>query len=226
MPALVGEALLVERLEHDVDLLFEHLPVERLVRQDAAEGLDLPGVVAAPDPEDHPPVGEDVRGGEVLGEAQRVPHRADVETAADPQAPGHMREMHPQHEDVRDALVAFVLEVVLGEPQGVEAEPVHRLRKRLGLREHRDEVLVRIAAVVRRGRVLAHVAQIDVARVEGRKLGDHRGFSVYSTRGGGHSPRRAPSSGTYHEHAAPANSAPTHSRSGGNEVAWTVYSPA
>ena len=102
----------------------------------------------------------------VLGEAQRVPHRADVEAAADPKAFGHVREMHAQHEDVGDDLVALVLEVVLGEPQGVEAQAVHRLREGLGLREHRHEVLVRVAAVVRRSRILAHVAQIDMARVE------------------------------------------------------------
>ena len=69
MLAVVGEALLVERLEDEVDLLLEHLPVERLIHHHAAEGLHLPGVIAAPDPEDHASVGEDVRGGVVLGEA-------------------------------------------------------------------------------------------------------------------------------------------------------------
>ena len=171
---LVGEALVVERLEDDVDLLLEHLPIERLIHHDAAEGLDLPGVISAPDPEDHAAVGEDVGGRVVLGETQRVPHRADVEAAADPQAFRHVREVHCHHQDVRDALVAFVLEVVLGEPEGVEAEPVHALRNRLGLGEHRHEVLVRVTAFVRRSRILAHVAQIDMARVERRKLGDHR----------------------------------------------------
>ena len=73
------------------------------------------GVVAAPDPEDHAAVGEDVGGGVVLGQTQRMPHRTDVEAAADSQPLGHVREMHRHHQDVGDALVAFVLEVVLGE---------------------------------------------------------------------------------------------------------------
>ena len=166
MPAVVREAFVVECLEDDVDLLLEHLPVQILVHHDAAEGLDLPGVVAAPDSEDHAAVGEDVGGGVVLGQAQRVPHRTDVEAAADPQPLRHVREMHRHHQDVRDALVAFVLEVVFGKPERVVAEPVHALRDGLGLGEHRHEVLVRVAALVRRSRILAHVAQVDMARVE------------------------------------------------------------
>ena len=166
MLAVVREALVVERLEDDVDLLFEDLPVERLIHHDPAEGLDLPRVIAAPHPEAHATVGEDVSGRVVLGETQRMPHGTDVEAAADPQSFRDVREMYRHHQDVRDALVTFVLEVVLGEPEGVEAEPVHALRDRFGLRKHRHEVFVRVAALVRRRRILAHVAQIDMARVE------------------------------------------------------------
>ena len=55
-----------------------------------------------------------------------------------------MRQVHREHQDVGDALVAFALEVVLGEPERVEAEAVHRLRDRLGRVEHADQLLVRI----------------------------------------------------------------------------------
>ena len=41
--------------------------------------------------------------------------------------------MHRQHEDVGNALVALVLEVVLGQPQRVVAQRIHLLRHGLGL---------------------------------------------------------------------------------------------
>ena len=74
--------------------------------------------------------------------------------------------MDRHHQDVRQALVTFVLEVVLGEPEGVVPQPVHGPRERLGLGEDRHQVFVRVAALVGGGRVLSHVAEIDMARVE------------------------------------------------------------
>ena len=81
--ALVRERPLVERLEDDLDLLLEQLAVGVLVEHRRAERLDLAGVVAAPDAEDDPAVGQQVDGGVVLGQPERVPHRRDVEAAAD-----------------------------------------------------------------------------------------------------------------------------------------------
>ncbi len=86
--ALVRERLALERLEQDVDALFEDLAVGVLVGQRRAEGLDLAGVIAAGDAKDHPPAAEDVGHRVVFGEAQRVPHRHDVEAAADLQVLG------------------------------------------------------------------------------------------------------------------------------------------
>ena len=74
--------------------------------------------------------------GEVLRQAQRMPHRRDVEAAADPQPLRHMRQVHRQHQDVGHALVALVLEVVLGQPERVEAQRVHLLGDGLRLLEH------------------------------------------------------------------------------------------
>jgi hypothetical protein len=72
----------LEGLEQDFDPLLEHLAVGVLVQQRRAEGLDLPGVVAAPDAEDDTPAGQDVGHRIILGEVQRMPHRHDVEAAA------------------------------------------------------------------------------------------------------------------------------------------------
>ena len=67
--ALVAEAVVVERLEDDVDLLLEELAVAGLVAERRAEGLDLARVIAAPDTERDAPAGQDVRHRIVLGEA-------------------------------------------------------------------------------------------------------------------------------------------------------------
>jgi hypothetical protein len=140
--ALVREGALVERCEDEIDLLLEQLAVGGLIEQGRPERLDLAGVVAAPDAEHDPAVGQPVDGGEVLGHPDRVPHRRDVEAAADPDVPGEMAEMESQHQHVRDALVPFALEVVLGQPEDVVAGPVHELRDGLALRKHRGQVVV------------------------------------------------------------------------------------
>ena len=81
--ALVRERLLVERLDDDVDLLLEQFAVGVLVEHRRAERLDLARVVAAADAEDHAAPGQHVGDRVVLGQAQRVPHRRDVEAATD-----------------------------------------------------------------------------------------------------------------------------------------------
>ena len=81
--------------------------------------------------------------------------------------------MHRHHQDVGQALVAFVLEMMLGEPQGLVAERVHALGDRLGFFKDAGEVLVRIAPLVGRGGVLAAVGEIDVAGVNSGKFCDH-----------------------------------------------------
>jgi ankyrin repeat protein len=87
-----------------------------------------------------------------------------------------MREMDGEHQDVGQALVALALEVVLGQPEGAVPVLVHAAGDGLGLREDRDQVLVRVAALVGGGGHLPHVGKIDVAGVDGRELGDHDGI--------------------------------------------------
>src|SRR2546428_6639644 len=55
----------------------------------------------------------------------RVPHRRDVEAAANLDVLRDVAEVQGQQQDVRDALVPFALEVMLGQPEGVIAPPIH-----------------------------------------------------------------------------------------------------
>jgi len=102
-----------------------------------------------------------------------MPHRRDVEAAADLDLLGDVRQVHRRHEEIRQALVALVLEVVLGQPDRVVAQLVHRPGDGVRLREHRRQVLVPVAPLVGRGGHLAHVGQIDVAGIDGGEPGDH-----------------------------------------------------
>jgi hypothetical protein len=54
-------------------------------------------MVAAADSEDHPSVGQVIGRGKVFGEPQGMPHRRNVEAAAELQAFSHVRQMHTQH---------------------------------------------------------------------------------------------------------------------------------
>src|SRR3990172_599943 len=80
------------------------------------------GVPPAPPAEAGAPAGEDVGGGEILRQPERVPHGGDVEAAPDAQSPRQMGQVDGDHQDIRNALVALVLEVVLGQPKGVVPE--------------------------------------------------------------------------------------------------------
>ncbi len=132
----VRKGFLGQRLHHDVDLLFEDLAVGLLVEHRHSKGLDLSSVIATTHPETDPAPGKDVGLGEVLGQPQRVPGRYDIEAATEAELLCQVGEMHRQHQDVGDALVAFSLEMVLGEPERVVAECVHATGHGLGLGEH------------------------------------------------------------------------------------------
>src|SRR5262249_25479520 len=83
-------------------------------------------------------------------QADGMPHREHVEGAAELQAARLGGEPERELDEVREALVALVLEVVLGGPERVIAEVVHQLgdvargEKRLG------EPLAAVAPRVRR----------------------------------------------------------------------------
>ena len=171
--AFVAERLLVERLEDDIDLFLEQLAVGRLVEQRRTERLHLARVIAAAEAEDHPAARQNVRHRVVLGQAQRMPHRRDVEAAADLQVLRHVRQMQRHHQHVGNALGALALEMMLRHPERVVAVTVHQHRHRLRLLQRGGEMLVVIQPIVDRRAGVADVVQIDMARVEAVEFRDH-----------------------------------------------------
>ena len=171
----MAEPLVVEGLEDNVDLLFEERAVGLLVGQRRAEGLDLARMIAASDTKRDAAAGEDVDGGEILGEAQRVPHRRDVEAAADLDVAGLVGEVQGHQDGVGNALRALGLEMMLGHPEAVVAEPIHDLGHVLGLAERRRQMLVAVAAVVGGRAGIADVIEVGMASIQAVELGDHGG---------------------------------------------------
>ena len=142
MLALVGKGAVVEGLENYLYLLFKQFPVGVLVNNRGAKGLHLPAVVAAAHAENHPPVGQDVGGGIVLGQAQRVPHGGDVKPAADFERLGQVGQVNAKQQQVGDALVPLPLKVMLGHPEGFIVQPVHQDGDRLGFVKNGGQVII------------------------------------------------------------------------------------
>ena len=82
-------------------------------------------MVTAADTEDSAPLGQDVGDGVILSEPQWMPHRRDVKAAAYFEVPGEMAKMHGHHEKIRNHLIAFRLEVMLGHTKRIPAGLVH-----------------------------------------------------------------------------------------------------
>src|ERR1700758_3938210 len=71
--------------------------------------------------------------------------------------------MERRHQDIRDALIAFVLKMVLGHPEGIVTDTIHQLGHRLGLVEDAGQVLVGKSTVVHRGAAIAGVLHVDMS---------------------------------------------------------------
>jgi hypothetical protein len=170
----MAERLLVEALQHHIDLLLEELAVGGGVEKRGAERLHLARVVAAADAHDDAAVGDDVRHRVVLGEAHRMPHGQDVERAAELQPSGLGGEPRAQHDEVRQHLVALALEVMLRRPQAVVAQLVHRLGHVLGRREGFHEPLVAVPARLGGRAAEADVLELDLTDVQHGEFADHR----------------------------------------------------
>ncbi len=167
------ERLLVEALQQQLQPFLEDFAVGVGIEQRRAKGLDLAGVIAAADPHDHPAVGHDVGHRVVLGEPDGVPHRQDVERASQFKPLGLGRQPKAELDQVRQALVAFALEMMLGRPQRVIALLVHDPRHVAHRREDLGQALVRIPAIVRRGPVEPDIVELDLADIERVKPLDH-----------------------------------------------------
>ena len=63
--------------------------------------------------------------------------------------------------------------MVLGEPEGVVARPVHQLGESAGFVEDSDEVLVGFDAVVDRQALEAQTVHLDMAAEEGVEVLEH-----------------------------------------------------
>jgi hypothetical protein len=160
------ENVLPERPEDHVELLLEQLAIGVLVEQGRSERLHLARLVASPRSENDPPPGHDVRDRIVLGKPNWVPDRQNVEGAAELQPRRLGREPGVEQDQVREHLVPLALEVVLGRPEAVEASFVHQLRKLPGSVERLDQPFVRIAPLVCRLAVTAHVVEFDEPNIE------------------------------------------------------------
>src|SRR5262249_17745012 len=138
--ALMREALVVEGIEDDIDLLLKERPIGLRVAQWGAERFSLARVVAATDAKDDAAAGENVNGGEVLRQPQRVPHRSDIEAATNLDVFRSVREVQCHKDGVGNAFSAFGLEVVLGHPETIVAKPIHERGHGLGLAQRSCEV--------------------------------------------------------------------------------------
>ena len=172
--ALEVEGVLVEALEQELELLLEQFAIGLGVEQRRAERFHLAGVIAAADTHDNAPVGHDVGHRIVLGEPDRVPHRQDVEGAAELEPLGLGGEPQSELDQVRQDLVALALEMVLGRPQHVVAELVHELRDVARGRERLPQPLVGIAPVVGRRAGKPDIVELDLADIEDVEVLDHR----------------------------------------------------
>ena len=178
--ALVMELLLVEALQQELQLLLEQLAIGVGVKQWRAERLDLARVIAAPDAHDDAPVGDDIRHRVILGEADRMPHRQNVEGAAEFEPPRLRCEPQPPLDQIGDALIAFALEVMLRAPEAVIACFVHDARDVERGLKHLRQPLVRVAPLVRRRAVEADIVELDLPDIERVKAFDHGGAQPLS----------------------------------------------
>ncbi len=74
-----------------------------------------------------------------------------------------MGEVHRRHQYIGYALVAFMLEMVLGHPEGIVSDAIHQLRHRLGFIEHRSQVFVGKSTVIHRDPAIADIVHVDVS---------------------------------------------------------------
>src|SRR5712691_7808914 len=176
--ALMREALVVEGIEDDIDLLLKERPVGLLVAQWGAERFHLARVVAATDAKDDAAAGEDVSGSEVLRQPQRMPHRSDIEAATNLDVFRSVREVQCHKDGVGNAFSAFALEVMLGHPETVVAKAIHERGHGLGLAQRSCKVRVSVTPLVDGRPAITDVVEVGMTGIEAVKLGDHREFSV------------------------------------------------
>ena len=116
--SVMRKGAIVKGFEYDIYLLFKHVPIGVIICLSAgnSEGVDFPAMVASTHSENNSASGQNVGHGEVLGQTQRMPHWGDVEATAESDILCEVSQVNAEEQQVRNALVAFRLEMVLRQP--------------------------------------------------------------------------------------------------------------
>ena len=123
---------------HHFELFFEECPALVLVDVEAAE---LQRLIATAQADFQAAVGQQVGDGDVFGQSQRVPERGDDDGLTKAHAGRTGARSRDEQQRIRG--IAVVREVVLGDPDGVEAKLIgerdmrQRFAEPLGRRRHR-----------------------------------------------------------------------------------------
>src|SRR5271165_2661732 len=126
--AVEAESLAGPRLLENLDRLQR---TAESLRARHAEALELLGAVAEPKPEAKPPARDYVDEGRVLSQLQRMPKRREQDVGADGDAGGARGDS--SRGGHQGGQIAVVGEMMFGEPNRIEAEPLGglNLRERL-----------------------------------------------------------------------------------------------
>ena len=193
--AVEGEGLLGERPLEDLQGLREdrvvRLGVPRIRHRVEVEGLHA--VVAPSHAELQAPAAELIQERHVFGEAHRVPERDRRGSEPDAERSGACRDVRRHHQRIGQVGAPVVAEVVLGEPEAVEAGGVAEQRH---LAHLRDDLLVgtlevgaaRIAGVAdlhAAGRVRTRVFLVLGREAIGPRMTQSGGYSEYLGRSSG-----------------------------------------
>src|SRR5262249_46204895 len=120
--AVVAERTALEGLQEDVDRLF---PARATALELETEALELVWLIAAPESDVEPAAGQEIQGGDLLGDHQGMVERHDDDGRPDADARGLRRDVRGKLRRPRE--IAVGREVMLGEPDVAEAEVFGRL---------------------------------------------------------------------------------------------------
>ncbi len=130
-------------------------------------------MIATTDAEYHPTSREDVGSCVVFGHPQGMPHGGDVKPATELDVVGQMSHVNAQLHDVGNALVPFVLEMVLSHPECVIPNAIHERGDRDRLVEHGRQMIVGVTSIIGRSPLPAKVIQVNVACEQAPELRNH-----------------------------------------------------
>ena len=103
-----------------------------------------------------------------------MPHRHDIESAAEAQVLRHPAQVHRHHQQIRDQFCAFRLEMVLGHPERVVAALIHALGVLDDLVQRAAQFRLRIAALVDRGAGVPEILHVDCSVIGAIEFRNHR----------------------------------------------------